>query len=70
MTTEQPSSIILSLPKERCPAGASKDGGCGRWSERGVNQRMLRGFALRSKHLSFDRLRMMHEDGVSGWSLT
>ncbi|MCL6654360.1 hypothetical protein A6R70_18915 [Agrobacterium rubi] len=48
-TTEQPSSIILSLSKERCAAGASKGEGCG-LSYR--MRRMLRGFALRPKHLS------------------
>ncbi|KAA3513083.1 hypothetical protein CPJ18_04015 [Agrobacterium rosae] len=46
----------------RRPAGASKDEGCGFGGT--VRGRMLRGFALRSKHLSFDRLRMMHEGGV------
>ncbi len=37
----------------RCPAGASKDEGCGTRAQ--STRRMLQGFALRSKHLSMRR---------------
>ena len=55
--TQQPSSIILSLPKERCPAGASKDGGCGLGA--GVRGRCFEGAA---RHLS-----MRLEGEVTGY---